>query len=129
MELNDRFHVVRFAPNPETTEFVNVALLFVDDSVRLVKDVQFERLQCIAPRFNTRILQFWLDELEQNLRSVRAEEVPYFLESLTSQIQVGEAHNLTSALDSAFESKLVDVYLKRQHKAHVRSPAKLKEEE
>lgn len=114
--MNPHFRIVRFSPTPGLNEPVNVALLLVDDKARLVTDTEFQKLACIAPRFNVRLLRFMLDELGHELMRVDPEEAHTFLATRTAQLQVGEPQQFTRPLPRDFESKLIEAYLRRNQR-------------
>ncbi|HEY5911338.1 MAG TPA: hypothetical protein VJA21_12115 [Verrucomicrobiae bacterium] len=126
MELTPHFRVVRFSPTPEINEPVNVALLVIEEKARLVTDKEFQKLACVSPRFDTKILRSWLEQIQDELSDVTPEEAPAFLASRTAQIQVGEPQRLMDKLASSYESKLIDIYLRRQTRPHKTGDSHLK---
>jgi hypothetical protein len=118
MELTPHYRVVRFSPAPELHEPVNVALLLVDEKARLITDYVFQKLHCVAPRFNSKLLQFLLEHVQEELHSIKPEEAHIFLSAQTAQLQVGEPQRLTRGTSKDFEAHLIDLYLKRPTQVH-----------
>jgi hypothetical protein len=125
MELKPHFRIVRFSPTPEVVEPVNVALLFVDERARLITDNEFQKLHCVAPRFNPHLLETLLRNIQDEIGQQNPNQAHSFLSSHTGQLQVGEPHRLMAQVSPEMESRLVDLYLKRHarpsqhHESHV----------
>ena len=54
------YQVVRFWPDPEVVEPVNVALFVASDRNWLVYDETFPKLSCVAPKFDRGLLDLYL---------------------------------------------------------------------
>ncbi|MCK6501403.1 MAG: hypothetical protein L6Q38_18135, partial [Nitrospira sp.] len=116
--MNASFTIVRFSPNPEEVEHVNVALLLWDGQHRLVYDASFPKLSCIAPGFDARLLSFYLQKLESKIHSVPPGEAARILGSFSSQLQILGPRELTGPPFDATLRVLIDKYLSRQPRRH-----------
>jgi hypothetical protein len=117
MELRNHYRLVKFSPVPECVEPVNVAVLLVDRSPRIVTDFKFQKLGCVAPFFNKSVLEFWIKELSEELSGLNAtdgERVSNIITSRTSQIKLGAPNFVSRDFTKAIEDRLINVYLKRQ---------------
>lgn len=115
-QLKPHFRVVRFSPVPEVTEHINVALLVVADRPRLLVDVEFQKLGCVAPQFDATMLRFWLESIQEELRRIAPANAATFLATVSSQFALGEPQVLVRSLDQKLETRLIDLYLRR-HRA------------
>jgi hypothetical protein len=117
MNTQSSFRIVRYTPVPEFIEPVNVAILIIDRTPRLILDVSFQKLCCAVPRCNLEPIQFWLECLDAQVRDCTAETAHLAITANSSQMQVSEAKVVTGHITIELESALIDLYLKRHARA------------
>lgn len=117
--MNAAFSVVRFSPDPEEIEFVNVGIFLWGDRPRLVFDPTFQKLACVAPHADHGMLGLSLTTLASSLGDCKPEEAVPRARSLSAQFQVtAPRHIFTSASSDSVEAALKTKYLVKPPHRH-----------
>jgi hypothetical protein len=106
------FNVVRFTPDPEEVEPVNVALLlWGSDRPRLLFDETFPRLRCIAPNVDSSLVRYYLEDLSQRLAE-DATPRERIGASLSSQFQLSQPKRIVTQPTEEVLTTLKERYLR-----------------
>jgi hypothetical protein len=108
MAMNTKFSILRFSPDPEEVEYVNVAIWI--EPRHMVYDPEFPKLRCVAPGYDTTILKFYLDDLHESASgSIES------LMSKSSQFVVTTPKSLRAEMSEATVKELQRRYLNKHH--------------
>jgi len=105
------FSVLRFSPNPEELEHINVALVMAGPPPRIEFLHDFPKLACIAPDFDRSLLEDYLADLPQKIEG--AGDLVFAIESLSSQFRVTPLQQLRRYAGEETVEKLKARYLAR----------------
>jgi hypothetical protein len=111
--MKPHFRIVQFSSAPEFKEFVNVAVLVVDEKPRLLVDEAFAKLGCIDPQFDRELLKDWLQDLGDQVRRADPETVDAIVRSSSPQVRASSSFPINPSVGRQVEQALVDLYLKR----------------
>jgi hypothetical protein len=106
------YQVVRFSPDPEVVEPVNVALFVAGDRNSLVYDETFPKLSCVAPKFDRGLLDLYLRHLSTAVEDAGGEGAR-LISSASSQFSLTGPREILTSNINAFLQTLVDRYLAR----------------
>lgn len=109
------FSVLRYTPDPEDVEPVNVALVLWQDPPELLIDPKFPRLACLAEYADPDVVRFYLDDFGRRLG--RPE---HGARALSSQFQVGDRKRIVAPLTEATLEMLRNKYLRKHRPALAR---------
>jgi hypothetical protein len=113
--LTMEFTLVRFTPDPEEVEPVNVAGIVWDRRVRLVVEEGFPRLACVAPHFDRDVLRFYLEGFIERLQDQPVPGGPVF--PLSSQFQVLPPRRFDQSRGVDVDELLRSRFLRRARRA------------
>lgn len=65
--MNPQLSVLRFSPDPEQTEYINVALLFENGKTNLIYEPNFSRLTQLIPTFDIKLLAYYLQDIQARI--------------------------------------------------------------
>ncbi len=106
------FSIVRFSPDPEEIERVNVALLLWGAERSLFYRDDFPKLRCVAgDAFPRSFLREYLESLAQRARALPPEESYVALNAVSAQVRVSRFRHAPQVADPAFVAGLAERYL------------------
>ncbi len=106
------YQVVRFSPDPEVVEPVNVALFVANDRNSLVYDETFPKLSCVAPKFDRGLLDLYLRHLSTAVEDAGGEGAR-LISSASAQFSLTGPREILTSNINAFVQTLVERYLAR----------------
>lgn len=96
--MTTTFSIIRFSPNPEEIEYINIAILLQDEEQqKIIYDPAFPRIRNFLPN------------LDINLNSLMRD----FKKTETSQIQILNSRNLVDKINPTIEKILISRYLQK----------------
>ncbi len=99
--MNLAYNLVQFSPLPEEIEFINVALILWGDRPRIVFEDSFPKLRCIAPNFDTELLEVSLHGLDRTLQAASVAEAHRVVNAYSAQLRAVEARPIHGSIDDA----------------------------
>lgn len=104
--MNDAFSIVRFSPDPEEVEYINVALLIWSGSTNsLVMDESFPKLSCMAPGFSASLMRDYLRAIHRKVCNSSVELAGREMQSYNSQfLAIGPR-----AIAGEFSESMIDI--------------------
>ena len=124
-----RFQVLRYVPDPVKDEFVNIGLVFLDDTtgtaeIRFTRD--WRRVRCLDPQADLEMLQATEAELRERLReegSSRERVLHLLQDSFSNALQATAPRGLLTEAPERELARLAEMYLERPRYPVHRSPA------
>lgn len=111
--MNPQLSVLRFSPDPEEIEYINVALLFENGRTNLVYENTFPRLACLLPSFDTKLLVYYLQDIQARISSESFSHAKKLIASESSQFIFTETQNLIQPVSKDLIHLLIMKYLGR----------------
>jgi hypothetical protein len=109
--MNPGFSIIRYSPDPEEIEYINIALYFWGLEPGIVYLDDFPRLSCIYPLASRSLLTTYLKFLEACLNKREPHEARAEVQSHTSQYKCLQYRELYCPLTSDLKAMLVSKYL------------------
>lgn len=106
------FSILRFSPDPEDVEYINVAIRL--ESGRVVYDPAFPKLRCIAPGYDTSSLKFYLDSLHEDFAHANMDTFCELLKAQSSQFVATKPRVFHAVLSEDAIKDLQHRYLQRR---------------
>ena len=111
--MNSSFSVVRFSPDPEEVEYVNVAVLVWFGSYELVIDRRFPKLNCVASGVSARLLREQIEYITQLLADVHPERLPEKARAMSAQFEVSKPRELVLQPPHSVDERVRELLRKR----------------
>jgi hypothetical protein len=108
------YRLVYFQPDPEDGERVCVALLFnTERDTELLYDPAFPKLKCLAPRTDSGLVRFYLEDLEAGVRRSPS-DISSLIRHHSPQLTTSEARRSAWPLGEKARSYLMRRFLTRE---------------
>ena len=117
VDMKAYYQIVRFSPDPEVTEPVNVALFVSNGRNSLLYDETFPKLTCVAPKFDRGLLEMYLKHLSVAVEEA-GNEGARLISSASAQFSLTEPREILTDNVNAFTQTMLQRFLTRGETRH-----------